>query len=56
MLYIEFTERKTGIKRQFSWHIGERLPRVNASVVTFQADGDELSKVMDALIRIPRSN
>jgi hypothetical protein len=31
------------------WHVGERLPKVSGRVVTFQADGHELTFLMEAL-------
>lgn len=31
------------------WHVGEPLPSLSARVISFQADGDELQVILDAL-------
>lgn len=31
------------------WHIGEPVPALKARVVTFQADGDELDLILEAM-------
>jgi hypothetical protein len=49
MLYISigraYNEELGGIE----WHVGEALPEITGRVVTFQADGDELECIVNAL-------
>lgn len=50
MLYIE--EKLTnGAIAESGWHIGEPMPYISPAtrVMTFQADGDELIVILDAL-------
>ena len=63
MLYLTWTDRtgvgplgETGrkITRERSWHTGETLPPIGGRVVTFQADGDELDVILEALRRYAR--
>ena len=52
MLYID-TKTRTGIQ----WHIGEPCPQfkdIDGRVFTFQADGDELHVILEAIRK--RSN
>ena len=39
--------RKNGIQ----WHLGESVPEISNRVVVFQADGDELEMILDAMRR-----
>lgn len=36
-------------KKGKQWHVGETLPSITTKVVTFQADGDELEVIVEAL-------
>ena len=49
MLYI-----KNAVGGQ-EWHVGEPLPKVIGRVVTFQADGDELDFIIQALQKYKQS-
>lgn len=31
------------------WHIGEPIPEIKSNVVLFQADGDELEMILEAM-------
>jgi len=44
MLYII-----TQTNKESTWHIGEPFPAVTGRVITFQADGDELELILNAL-------
>jgi len=37
------------IKRRRQWHLGESIPNLDAYVVNFQADGDELNLILNAM-------
>ena len=37
--------RKNGVQ----WHLGESVPEISNRVVVFQADGDELEMILDAM-------
>lgn len=43
MMYIK-DEQKTHI-----WHVGDPLPKLSGKVITFQADGEELEKIIEAI-------
>ena len=49
MLYISigraYNEELGGIE----WHVGEGIPDITGRVITFQADGDELECIVNAL-------
>jgi hypothetical protein len=47
-LYITYTNGAGSTLRR-EWHYGEPLPRLECRVVSFQADGDELELIIDAL-------
>ena len=47
-LLIRYTN-SIGMPQQREWHYGEPLPRMDARVVVFQADGDELDLILDTL-------
>jgi hypothetical protein len=50
MLYImQKTSSKPEDGTENTWHIGEPLPPITTTVVTFQADGDELLTILNAL-------
>lgn len=51
MLYIEYIDRDTHELVKREWHIYEPLPTFNARVVKFQADGDELETLLDAMFK-----
>ena len=46
-LLIQWFNR--GVTKQTEWHYGEPLPSMQARVVSFQADGDELELILHAL-------
>tara|TARA_R110002051_G_scaffold225581_1_gene288502 strand:+ start:283 stop:669 length:387 start_codon:yes stop_codon:yes gene_type:complete len=35
--------------RDYEWHVGEGIPEITGRVITFQADGDELECIVNAL-------
>lgn len=47
MLYIK--EHLKDAEANSTWHVGEPMPYIKARVVTFQADGDELNLILDAM-------
>jgi len=55
MLYFKYSDNRGNWHHSpGGWHIGEGLPTAqleSARVVTFQADGDELQIILDALKR-----
>lgn len=51
MLYIE--QHTTGNSIKNTWHISEPVPQIDneTRVITFQADGDELNLILNAMRR-----
>lgn len=47
MLYID--QHLARSENDYTWHIGEPMPRIVSSVVTFQADSEELIIILDAI-------
>lgn len=45
MLYI----KEEGQDAMLPWHVGEPLPHLSRRVITFQADGEELELILDAM-------
>jgi len=44
MLIIKDSNRKV-----YEWHVGEPLPKMKGPVISFQADGDELRRLLAGL-------
>jgi len=49
MLYIREEMSPPEMDTWLEWHIGESCPKLKARVITFQADGDELGVILEAL-------
>lgn len=48
MLYIIYNTSENITESKW-WYVGEPVPEINARVVEFQAFGDELTLILDAL-------
>ncbi len=44
MLWIDLDDDRT-----ITWHVGQPLPPITKRVITFQADGHELTAILNAL-------
>jgi len=52
MLHVTWVSK--GITTSAEWHTGEKLPRIDGRVVTFQADGEELEVLLEVLRKYAR--
>jgi hypothetical protein len=53
MLYISANDKNGCTEEWQTWHVGEPIPKVTYSnVVTFQADGDELDLLIEAMEQV----